>query len=989
MSIINSIAEKKAQAACSLSIFKGFDLEKAKETLCDMLSDIGRHGIFTEYTKHDISHVDGMLKLLEFIIPENTANIMTPTDWMMIVLSIYFHDLGMLITRKEFDARVDNSDYQKYCRNYNKKIDEALSQDEKDKLIYQDFVRENHGNRICKWIKNIGDQPETDDAISKLLYDMLHYVDENFREDLAEVCRSHSESFSKCKDLVTDRPYAQGKEYQANLLYAAAVLRTADLMHINYERTPTTAYLLISPKDAVSRQEWVKQKSITSIRPKKEFDKDNHLDTNAKIHRLEVVGNFKDSAAYKSLMSYLDMAEDQLKETHEICKDSMERNVNGYDFPWDEICRDEIKPLNFSGIPLRFDLDTKNILNLLVGHTLYSQMNVVLRELAQNSIDAVRLMDRDFKEGDDDYTPTVKVEWNSQKRILSVKDNGTGMNEDIIRKYLMKVGASRYQSDEFKASNKQFHSISRFGIGVLTCFMISDDFSITTKFSNDDKVYAIEVGGMEKEFMLRYDADPSVLINKEHGTTIELNVRPDANIEDIETKLREWVIVPGCQVFLSVDGNDPVSIGYATEEEAIVSYLKSQGIGFDSGDYKLDHSQSGCATIYYLLSKNRTFGYWQICSLGKTRLDPLAPIGICIEGIRVSSHTPGYDTRKYFVLVNCKGKQSPSTNVARDRIEDSEEMAEVLRSVYKSYLKTIIDQIESFSSKYSLPWASERAVIQIDNLLNERYESFGLTDRDIFDDCLKNEKLMLVDDGDSYKMESINGLPDKIWTMENHAYSSAVSLVQEIHDCAKTPLGITKELMPDGKITVDKVYTGDYFNNYLSALFLKTFQVNEIKVDASLRKIEFCWQKNGNFWYQLELNSSRHHVGGVKLFIQKSDEITVEAEGNNIGIKSNLGLFLLSNNKLNELLCNLFEKNDERSNAAIQTIGQFTISILERWTKYEEKELDRFFSSDENYLRGEIWDVIGPKDKFVDIIKDLSFKTIDFSKFYVTEMYMS
>ena len=988
MSILNSVVEKKAQAACDLSIFKGFDLEKAKEILSEMLSDIGKHGIFTEYTKHDISHVDGMLKLLEFIIPENTANIMTPTDWMMIVLSIYFHDLGMLITRKEFSERADNADFQKYCRNYSKELGESLSQEEKDKQKYQDFVRENHGNRICKWIKSIGDQPDADNAISKMLYDMLHYVDENFRKDLAEICKSHSEAFSDCKDFRTDQPYAQGDEYQSNLLYVAAILRTADLMHINYERTPTTAYLLISPKDQFSRQEWVKQKSITSIRPKKEFDKDGKLDTNAKIHRFEVIGRFKDSSAYKSLMSYLDDAETQLKETHEICKDSMERFQNGYDFPWDEICRDEIKPLNFSGTPLKFDLDTKNILNLLVGHTLYSQMNVVLRELAQNSIDAVRLMERDFKEGDDDYIPKVWIEWDSQKRVLSVKDNGTGMNEDIIRNYLMKVGASRYQSDEFIASNKQFHSISRFGIGVLTCFMISDDFRITTKFSNDDKVYAIEVGGMEKEFMLRYDADSSVLINKEHGTTIELNVRQDAKIDDIEVKLREWVIVPGCQVSLIIDGNDPVSIGYSTEKEAITSYLRSQGISLDTGDYKLENNQSGCATIYYLLNKNKTFGYWQICSLGKTRHDPLAPIGIAIEGIRVSSNTPGFDTRRYFVMVNCKGKESPSTNVARDRIEDSEEMIEVLRSVYKTYLKTILDQVDSFSSKYSLPWASQRSVFQIDNLLNERYEGFGLTDRNLFDDCLRHEKFMLVDDGYSYKMESINGLPEKIWTMENHAYSSAVSLVQEIHDCAKTPLGITKELMPDGKITVDKVYTGEYFNNYLSELFLQTYQVNEIKVDSSLRKLEFCWQKNGKFWYQIELNSGRHHMREVKLFIQKSEEIVVKAEEGIIGIKSNLGFFLLSNNELNKLLCNLFEIDDERSNAAIQTLGQFTISILGRWTKFEEKELDKFFNSDENYLRGEIWDVIGPQAKFIDKIKDLSFKTIDFSKFYVNEMYM-
>ena len=42
--------------------------------------------MFSEYTKHDISHVDGMLNLLDFIIPDKVQEVMTPTDWMMIVV---------------------------------------------------------------------------------------------------------------------------------------------------------------------------------------------------------------------------------------------------------------------------------------------------------------------------------------------------------------------------------------------------------------------------------------------------------------------------------------------------------------------------------------------------------------------------------------------------------------------------------------------------------------------------------------------------------------------------------------------------------------------------------------------------------------------------------------------------------------------------------------------------------------------------------------
>lgn len=70
-----------------------------------MLAHIGDGGLFDEYTKHDISHIDKMLESLDFIIPESTQKIMTGADWMLIVISTYFHDLGMLVTRNEYENR--------------------------------------------------------------------------------------------------------------------------------------------------------------------------------------------------------------------------------------------------------------------------------------------------------------------------------------------------------------------------------------------------------------------------------------------------------------------------------------------------------------------------------------------------------------------------------------------------------------------------------------------------------------------------------------------------------------------------------------------------------------------------------------------------------------------------------------------------------------------------------------------------------------------
>ena len=99
---LNTEAEILAQKAEELPAFSGIKLLHIKRQVADLLSLIGRDGIFDEYTKHDISHIDEMLKILEWLIPKETKQIMSPSDWLITVLSIYFHDLGMLVTPKEY-----------------------------------------------------------------------------------------------------------------------------------------------------------------------------------------------------------------------------------------------------------------------------------------------------------------------------------------------------------------------------------------------------------------------------------------------------------------------------------------------------------------------------------------------------------------------------------------------------------------------------------------------------------------------------------------------------------------------------------------------------------------------------------------------------------------------------------------------------------------------------------------------------------------------
>ena len=140
----------------------------------------------------------------------------------------------------------------------------------------------------------------------------------------------------------------------------------------------------------------------------------------------------------------------------------------------------KITPRGYETGEFRFTLDQDRVLELLVGDNLYQDPGVFVRELVQNAIDAVRTR----REMD----PHLPAKWKPQINIRSwmdeegyhwfrIEDNGTGMNRDIVEKYFLKVGRSYYASDEFQRDKYRnevepgYQPISRFGIGILSCFM--------------------------------------------------------------------------------------------------------------------------------------------------------------------------------------------------------------------------------------------------------------------------------------------------------------------------------------------------------------------------------------------------------------------------------------------------------------------------------------------------------------------------------------
>jgi molecular chaperone HtpG len=194
-----SYAERRAQAATKYEGF-GVSLSEIKRTTTELLSQIGRHGFFAEFSKHDISHIDEVIRLAEWLVDDDTKKIMTDADWFLLTLSIYFHDMGMLVTKDEFKTR-EQSGFDDFCRDhlftgsraddYKARVDE-LPPEERDIFLYQEFVRFNHARRVRQWIEgDLGPELGVANAAAAEVQRILANLDPTLRRDLALIAESH------------------------------------------------------------------------------------------------------------------------------------------------------------------------------------------------------------------------------------------------------------------------------------------------------------------------------------------------------------------------------------------------------------------------------------------------------------------------------------------------------------------------------------------------------------------------------------------------------------------------------------------------------------------------------------------------------------------------------------------------------------------------------------------------------------------------------
>jgi molecular chaperone HtpG len=464
---------------------------------------------------------------------------------------------------------------------YRAKVHE-LHEEQREKFLYQEFVRYNHARRVRDWIVGkpniaLGYAQAAANQISELLSPLDRVV----RVDFANICESHNlDDLNSEQEYPLYRPYGSSEEEATNVQYIALLLRTTDLIQITNQRAPTVLYKIINPKDPVSQIEWLKQNAVRHVRPQPKTDRFGDVSRDIQSDTIEVFADFNSPDGYFGLTSYLQYAGKELQKSFELAEKSKKSTPKKLSFPWRFIDDGHIKTEGFIPRKFGFELDQERILDLLTGRTLYNDSAVVLRELAQNSIDAVRLQAHE-QQKDSHEVGKVDIRWNSKHLELEVIDNGTGMSQDVVEKHLLKVGSSRYQDEKFKEQHPEFSPISRFGIGVLSAFMVADTVEIITCSTEDKEAREIFLRSVHGRYLIRLldkQKDPEAVQLYPHGTKFRLKLRTTATKVDVLAAVRRWIVIPRCNVTVTIDDGDPIRVGFQSPKQAL-EHLLAESMG--------------------------------------------------------------------------------------------------------------------------------------------------------------------------------------------------------------------------------------------------------------------------------------------------------------------------------------------------------------------------------------------------------------------------
>lgn len=563
----------RIQNAISKDALLSATVNAAIHATTDLISD--RPEFFPEYTDHGPSHNTAVLETALDLLTEDALELFSNADYAALALAVLLHDCGMHITGPMFVSlvspennlvsRLDRTTWNHLWREFlleakrfdGRKLVSLFGTSEpiaeppgdpanytlKDRLLIGEFLRRHHP-RLAHEISIYG--------LPGLANDRIEVIPKN-SGDLAEIsgiiARSHGMTLRSACDIFAE--FFHEREFQrVHLPVVAASLRIADFLQIQPERAPRSNLLIKKLHSPFSSGEWKVHQSVRNITP---ADKDPEaIFVDANPESIATYLKFKEWA--QGFQAELDKTWAALGEVYgrftaqgfDRFRLKLRRIRTSIDDEESFASRSKFLPRKIA-----FEASSADLLSLLVEPLYGDRPEVGLRELIQNSVDAV--LEREHIEGrssvrqiagyDADVLVYIENGPNGTVNVV-IEDSGIGMDAEVLQNYFLRAGASFRQSPRWKSTFMDSHGkvsvarTGRFGIGALAAFLLGPRIQVETRRLGS-------TSGLKFVASLDADAIEVEKCDRPVGTRISVSIEVDkrdsvSRLFDERSNLWDW-----------------------------------------------------------------------------------------------------------------------------------------------------------------------------------------------------------------------------------------------------------------------------------------------------------------------------------------------------------------------------------------------------------------------------------------------------------------
>ena len=558
---------------------------------------------FLHFTPHSYVHSTLTVDVIGQILTTDQIRSLSDLELFLTLAASLLHDFAVIIPHNICSALAKDkaflSDQAAILDSNRLEVDSKLLSHGINRLI------------VCGHLRRTQNRPiplAMDDKCS--VYRALVENDRELADALTKIVLAQTLPYPTAPQLVEIPTSERIGMERANLYFIAVIHRIAALLDVRTPRITPAMSALYDPQQALSQLHWEQFATVK-------------VSDLAPGQAIEINGICQTQEAHRHILDWVQYLRDEC----ENAVLSLNTGKEKYTLQLGRV-RDEISPaVDEMGIAryefhsFRFNLDEEQVFQRLFGKRLYGRIDAALRELIQNAIDATRVrlaLECISRDGWNDWSAeeqqvefrklsfakaqelgihvkheiVVDPETGVSQEWLRVVDRGVGMSRDVIQRFLLKVGRSRWREDP-AVRELGLRTIGEFGIGFLSCFMISGRTVIETKSCLPN-----ETGLRATVYNWKGYLATESLTRTSPGTTVSILLTPDvaATIESIAKSVAYWCPFP----------EFPINISDADGSTQIIDIVRNREMNERLGRYCFEIGDQGSQVALNLEQRRQT-----------------------------------------------------------------------------------------------------------------------------------------------------------------------------------------------------------------------------------------------------------------------------------------------------------------------------------------------------------------------------------------------